>query len=73
MTVVFFYFLRTVTGGFGTSDPDRPDSLALIGAEKGGFLVDELNTPARGSELRRGAGVPGRYAHRLTLPAPASD
>ena len=70
MTAVCFYTLRTVTGGFGTSDPDRPDSLALAGAEKGGFAVDELNTRARGPEFAVVQAFPGDARTRLTLPAP---
>ena len=76
MPVIFFYFLGTVTGGFGTPDPDRPDPIALRGADRGGFLVDELTrrleeqsfavaTPASDEEAER-------YARRLTLPGPAA-
>ncbi len=76
MPVIFFYFLGTVTGGFATTDPDRPDPIALRGADGGGFLVDELTrrlqeqnfavaTPASEAEA-------DGYARRLTLPEPAA-
>ena len=76
MPVIFFYFLGTVTGGFGTPDPDRPDPLALRGADGGGFLAAEVTrrleeqnfrvvTPASEEEA---AG----YSRRLTVPEPAA-
>ena len=76
MPVIFFYFLGTVTGGFATTDPDRPDPIALHGADEGGFLVAELTrrleeqsfavaTPASAEEA-------DGYARRLTLPEPAA-
>ena len=74
MPIVFFYFLGTVTGGFGTPDPDRPDSLALVGAEEGGFLVDELTRRLEDQNfavVRASPEEAARYARRLTLPAPA--
>ena len=43
MPVVFFFFIGTITAGFGgTPSPDRKDPLALVGAEDGGFLLDQL-------------------------------
>ena len=75
MPIVFFYFLGTVTGGFGTPDPDRPDSLALVGAEEGGFLVDELTRRLEDQNfavVRASPDEAARYARRLTLPAPAA-
>ena len=74
MPIVFFYFLGTVTGGFGTSDPDRPDVLALVGAEEGGFLVDELTRRLADQNFAVVQSSPdeaARYARRFTLPAPA--
>ncbi len=76
MPVIFFYFLGTVTGGFGAPDPDRPDPIALRGADGGGFLTAELTrrleeqnfavaTPASEEEEER-------YTRRLTLPEPAA-
>ena len=74
MPIVFFYFIGTVTGGFGAPDPDRPDSLALVGAEEGGFLVDELTGRLEDQSfavVQVSADEAARYARRLTLPAPA--
>ena len=41
MPIVFFYFIGTVTGGFG-STADRRTPLAVRGGANGGFLIDEL-------------------------------
>jgi ABC-2 type transport system permease protein len=41
MPVVFFYFIGTVTGGFGQT-ADRRTTLAVRGGTNGGFLIDEL-------------------------------
>jgi ABC-2 type transport system permease protein len=42
MPIVFFYFIGTVTGGFGGGSPDRPNPLAMQAPENGGVIVDEL-------------------------------
>jgi ABC-type multidrug transport system permease subunit len=43
MPAIFFYFIGTVTGGFGRPRGDRPDPLALRVTERDtGFVVDEL-------------------------------
>jgi len=41
MPVVFFYFIGTVTGGFGPTSNQRA-TLAVRGGNDGGFLIDEL-------------------------------
>jgi len=41
MPIVFFYFIGTITGGFG-STADRRTPLAVRGGTNGGFLIDEL-------------------------------
>lgn len=41
MPIVFFYFIGTVTGGFGGGGEEKTP-LALHAGEDGGFLVDEL-------------------------------
>ena len=75
MPLLFFYFLGTVTGGLGTTDPDRPDPIALRGADGGGFLVAELTR--RLEEQNFAVATPTSeaeadgYARRLTLPEPA--
>ena len=44
MPMLFFYFIGTVTGGFGspTGSEDRPDPLAMRAPENAGFILDEL-------------------------------
>lgn len=44
MPIVFFYFIGTVTGGFGGlgGAAEEPDPLALVAPAEGGFLLDEL-------------------------------
>ena len=44
MPPIFFYFIGTVTGGFGLpgGSADEPDTLALVSPAQGGFLVGEL-------------------------------
>ena len=76
MPVLFFYFLGTVTGGFGTTDPDRPDPIALRGTDRGGFLVDELTRRLEAQNFA--VAMPASeaeaegYTRRLTLPEPAA-
>ena len=76
MPVVFFYFMGTVTAGFGKPDNGRPDPIAIHGAEGGGFLVDEL-TRRLGDQhfVVAHAASPQDFAdhtRRLTLPPPPS-
>jgi ABC-type multidrug transport system permease subunit len=75
MPILFFYFIGTVTGGFGGPSEDRPDPLALRAPADGGLVVDEL---VRRLEQQRYRVVRTRtpeefdgYARRLTVPAPA--
>ncbi len=75
MPVVFIYFMGTVTAGFGTADPERPDPIALRGAGGGGFLVDEI---VRRLEAQDFAVIrttsPREFTkqpRRLTLPPPS--
>ena len=44
MPILFFYFIGTVTGGFGspTGSEDRPDLLAMRAPANAGFLLDEV-------------------------------
>jgi len=78
MPILFFYFIGTVTGGFGGGgSEDSPDPLALRAPAAGGFLVDELvlrleaehfavARPASDEELER-------YDRRLILPDPTPE
>ncbi len=76
MPVVFFYFIGTVTGGFGpTASPERPDALALHVPAEGGFLLDELVLRLEEEnfavELTPDEEVFLASRRRLRLPAPA--
>src|SRR5688500_8415913 len=42
MPLLFFYFIGTVTGGFGGSDPNRPDPLALRTEAPRGIVHDAI-------------------------------
>ena len=76
MPVVFFYFMGTVTAGFGKSNNGRPDPIAIHGAEGGGFLVDELTRRLEDQHfVVAHAASPqdfADHARRLTLPPPPS-
>lgn len=71
MPIVFFYFIGTVTGGFG-SPGTRIERIALIAPADSGFLADAL---AKRLEERKYRVVRGTekelagYDRRLTLPA----
>ena len=73
MPILFFYFVGTVTGGFGspTGYEDRPDPLAMRAPENAGFLLDEL--VGRLEEQNFRVDRPdteedwARYARRLTV------
>jgi ABC-type Na+ efflux pump permease subunit len=75
MPVVFFYFIGTVTAGFGPSSNQR-ERLAVRGADGAGFLADELirRLEAQRFEIVRPATDEAfaGYTRRLTLPAPAA-
>jgi ABC-type Na+ efflux pump permease subunit len=74
MPILFFYFIGTVTGGFDGPAGDRKDSLAVRGADRGGFLVDELirRLEAQNFEIRRPASDEAFRAEsrRLIIPVP---
>ena len=80
MPILFFYFIGTVTGGFGspTGSEDRPDALATRAPDNAGFLIDEL--VARLEEQNFRVDRPATeeewelYARRLTItPAPGAE
>jgi ABC-type Na+ efflux pump permease subunit len=74
MPIVFFYFIGTVTAGFGGSSTQR-ERLAVRGADDAGFLADELvrRLEAQRFEVVRPATDEAfaAFTRRLTLPAPA--
>ena len=76
MPVVFFYFMGTVTAGFGKPGNKRPDPIAIHGAEGGGFLVDELTRRLEDQHfVVVHAASPQDFAdhtRRLILPPPPS-
>ncbi len=71
MPVVFFYFIGTVTGGFGQPSGSRP-AIALWAPADAGFLADLLaeRLDKQGYRVVRvsGAAELARYARRLTVP-----
>jgi ABC-2 type transport system permease protein len=76
MPILFFYFIGTVTGGFGsTGSGERREPLALRAPANGGFLVDELVRRLEAQNFRvvrpPDENTFDRYDRRLTVPAPA--
>jgi len=73
MPVVFFYFIGTVTGGFGPASTTRA-TLAIRGGANGGFLMDELlrRLDAQQYDVVRpdGDAAFAKVARRLTIPDP---
>ncbi len=76
MPIVFFYFIGTVTGGWGDSGP-APERLALKVGENPGFLVDQLEhrlTERDYVVVRPETDeIFNQYARRLTVPAAFTD
>ena len=78
MPIVFFYFIGTVTGGFGSprGSAARPDAIALQAPSEAGFLVDELTRrlERENFKVQRPASAEdlARFSRRLVLPRPAS-
>jgi ABC-type Na+ efflux pump permease subunit len=73
MPPVFFFFIGTITGGFGGSD--APPEIALVAPEPAGFLADELaaRLEEEGYAVRRMAAVDTLVASRLVLPEGFTD
>ncbi len=73
MPIVFFYFIGTVTGGFGPGGNQR-NTLALRGGKDGGFLVDELirRLTAQQYDIVRPETDEAfaKFTRRLTIPDP---
>ena len=72
MPIVFFYFIGTITGGFGGGGPGK-DRLAVQVPDDAGFLADDLVTRLEraGFEVVRPS-TPEEFAQanrRLTIPA----
>lgn len=76
MPPVFFFFIGTVTGGFGGPDPDEPDPLALEAPPDAGFLVDQVERRLEERNFvveRLGGAAFAAAPRRLALPAGFSD
>jgi len=73
MPPVFFFFIGTITGGFGGDD--APPELALVAPAPAGFLADELEArlAEEGFAVRRMAAVDTLVDRRLVLPAGFTD
>ena len=71
MPLLFFYFIGTVTGGFGGPTGDRPDPLALQTAAGGGVVLDAIVNRLEGQNYRiERPATPAyleAYTRRLTL------
>lgn len=72
MPLLFFYFIGTVTGGFGGSDPNRPDPLALRTAASRGIVYDAIITRLQKQNFRIDRPATEEafsdYPRRLVLP-----
>lgn len=77
MPIVFFYFIGTVTGGYGQRpSADRPDTLVLEAPADAGPIAAEIVTKLGAQNFKvetPAAGTGGAQATRvLVIPAPAS-
>lgn len=73
MPILYFYFIGTVTGGFGSPSGERRDSLAVTGGESGGLLIDELMKRLADEKFDVVRPAPEKWTEfdrRLTIPAP---
>jgi ABC-type Na+ efflux pump permease subunit len=75
MPILFFYFIGTVTGGFGDTTGGQRTTLALDAPADAGFLVDHLveRLEAQDFAVVRPTGPDdlARYSRRLIVPTPA--
>src|SRR5688500_9534900 len=74
MPPVFFFFIGTITGGFGDDEEERP-ALDLVAPEPAGFLADELaaRLDEEGFAVRRATAVDTLVTPRVVLPAGFTD
>ncbi len=72
MPIVFFYFIGTVTGGFGGGG-DTKTPLALVGGENGGFLATELSKRLDERGFAVDAASPPSARRRLGIPPDLTD
>jgi ABC-type multidrug transport system permease subunit len=78
MPIIFFYFIGTVTGGFGDGGrPARPEPLTLVAPSNAGFLVDGLTQRLEAQRFAVTRAEPGTSppaegpSRRLIVPIPA--
>ena len=64
MPLLFFYFIGTVTGGFGGSDPNRPDPLAFHSRRR---AASSMTRSSRDCRSRISASI-GRQPRRRFRP-----
>lgn len=72
MPLLFFYFIGTVTGGFGGGSPDRPDPIALQ-TPSSGVALDAIVKRLEAGNFRVERPTTGKeldpYTRRLFLPS----
>ena len=77
MPLLFFYFIGTVTGGFGGGDPDRPDPLALRTDAPHGIVHEAIVARLQKQNFRIDRPATdeafSNYARRLVIPAFTDD
>jgi hypothetical protein len=77
MPLLFFYFIGTVTGGFGGGDPNRPDPLALRTDAPRGVVHDAIVMRLQQQNFRVDRPATeeafSNYSRRLAIPAFTDD
>ena len=76
MPLLFFYFIGTVTGGFGGGPSDRPDPLALQTPAPDGVVLDAIvrRLEERNFKVNRPAAAGAEQSgRRLSIPAFTAD
>ncbi len=73
MPLVFFYFIGTVTGGAGGSQPDQKDKIAVSVPDDAGFLFAQIRRRLEENDLEvvevKDPEQFKAYTRRLTIPA----
>src|SRR5262245_5338317 len=75
MPILYFWFIGTVTGGFGSPSGERRDRLAVRGGESGGLLIDELMRRLGDEKFDVVRPAPEKwneFDRRLTIPRPTA-
>ena len=77
MPLLFFYFIGTVTGGFGGGDPNRSDPIALETPAVDGVILDAIVQRLREQNFRverpASSAALEEYSRRLRIPAFTDD